>query len=144
MSVESPVRVLFVCTGNACRSQMAEGLARHLGGGRVQSYSAGVFPAGVNRFAIEVMKEAGIDISSHRSKSFEDLDGLEPDFVITLCDFAESMCPAYPGARRKEHWPTFDPSQVPGTREELLPMFRATRDELAARIREFLGETLPA
>lgn len=122
---------------------MAEGLARHLGCEKIESYSAGVMAVGVNPMAAEVMREFGIDISEQWSKDVSELDGLDPDVVITLCGYAQSQCPSFSGARVKEHWPTDDPSQTYGTREELLPRFRATRDELAARIRAFL-DLLPA
>ncbi len=143
-AANSKIKVLFLCTGNSCRSQMAEGWARHYAGDRIESHSAGVAPAGVHPLAIEVMSEVGVDISSQQSKDVDALDGLEPDIVITLCDYAASQCPDFPGAARKEHWPTYDPSQTFGTRDELLPKFRKTRDELGDRIRAFLEQVLGA
>ncbi|MBI2837781.1 MAG: arsenate reductase ArsC [Acidobacteria bacterium] len=136
-------KVLFLCTGNSCRSQMAEGLARRLGGARIESHSAGVMAAGVNPLAAEVMGELGIDISGQWSKDVSEVEELEPDIVITLCGYAQSQCPEFAAAKVKEHWPTDDPSQTYGTRAELLPRFRATRDELAAKIRAFLDRLPP-
>lgn len=141
---EKKPKILFLCTGNSCRSQMAEGWGRHFAGDMADVHSAGLFPAGVNPLAVDVMAEAGVDISGQYSKGFDSLEGLNPDIVITLCDHAQSLCPDYPGASRKEHWPTFDPSQTLGTREELLPLFRETRDELKGRISEYFSKLLPA
>ncbi len=135
--------ILFLCTGNSCRSQMAEGLARHHGGDRVEVHSAGVIHVGVHPLAADVMKEAGIDISSQYSKDIDEIRHLKPDFVITLCDYAQSVCPDFTGDARKEHWPTPDPSQTSGTRDELLPRFRQTRDELGEKIVAFLDAHLP-
>lgn len=124
-------RVLFLCVANSARSQMAEGLARARFGSRVQS--AGSAPSVVNPYAIEVMREIGIDLTAHRSKSVQDIDPASVDVVITLC--AEEVCPVFLGAARRLHWPIPDPaSPEPLPREELLARFRSARDTLRARI----------
>jgi arsenate reductase len=124
--------VLFLCTGNSCRSQMAEGLLRHLGGDRFDAYSAGTRPAGVNPTAIEVMRELGSDISRHRSKHVDEFEGQSFDLIITVCDHAREACPLLPGARRVMHWNIDDPAGRDPT------AFRTARDEIAARVRELL------
>ena len=132
------IKILFLCTGNSCRSQIAEGFARYYGGNRLEVYSAGVMPVGVHPLAAQVMKEISIDISNQYSKDIDEVRDVKPDIVITLCDYAQSLCPDFAGASCKEHWPTFDPSQTYGTQDELLPRFRKTRDELGERIKAFL------
>src|SRR5688572_31633040 len=102
-------RVLILCTGNSARSQMAEGLLRHLAGDRFEVASAGVSPTRVRPEAIEAMREIGIDISTHRSKSVEELGGLEFDYVITVCDNANEQCPVYPAETTRIHWSFDDP-----------------------------------
>jgi len=97
-------RVLFLCTGNSCRSQMAEGFLRHMAGDRFEVFSAGVKPAQVNPLAIKVMAEAGIDISKHRSKSVMELIGQQFDYIVTVCDNAKQTCPVFPGKHEKIHW----------------------------------------
>jgi arsenate reductase (thioredoxin) len=129
-----PFRVLFVCTGNAARSQMAEGLANHLGEGRIEAQSAGTFPAGiVMSHAVEVMKERGIDITGHYSKGLDEVKG-PFDAVITLCDSAVLECPAPLIEARHEHWSTPDPSFVEGGREDVREAFRHVRDRLESQI----------
>jgi len=130
-------RVVILCTGNSARSQMAEGLLRHLGGTRFEVFSAGTRPVGVNVLAIEVMREVGIDISKQRSKSVGEFAGQEFATVITVCDNAAEECPIFPGAPRRAHWSLPDPAAVSGTREEKLGAFRKVRDELERRIRSF-------
>jgi len=130
-------RVVILCTGNSARSQMAEGLLRHLGGTRFEVFSAGTRPVGVNVLAIEVMREVGIDISKQRSKSVGEFAGQEFATVITVCDNAAEECPIFPGAPRRVHWSLPDPAAVSGTREEKLGAFRKVRDELERRIRSF-------
>lgn len=125
-----------MCTGNSARSQMAEGLLRHLGGGRVEVTSAGTEPRGVHPYAVQVMAEVGIDLSHHTSKSVEGFVGQDFDWVITVCDRARERCPVFPGARIL-HWSVPDPSEVRGS-EEALAAFRAVREELRWRIQEFL------
>jgi arsenate reductase (thioredoxin) len=135
-------RVLILCTGNSARSQMAEGLLRHLGGTQFEVFSAGTKPAGVNGLAIEVMREVGIDISKQRSKSVGEFARQEFATVITVCDNAAEECPIFPGAPRRAHWSLPDPAAVSGTREEKLGAFRKVRDELERRIRLFANSEM--
>ena len=138
-----PFRVLFVCTGNAARSQMAEGLAGHLGQGRIEAHSAGTHPAGlVMRGAVEVMRERGIDISGHCSKGLDDVPG-PFDLVITLCDSAEQECPAALVAGAHEHWSTPDPTFVDGGPDEVLEAFRQVRDRLQTQIAALIDRVRP-
>ncbi|HUV41980.1 MAG TPA: arsenate reductase ArsC [Sedimentisphaerales bacterium] len=132
------IKVLFLCTGNACRSQMAEGWAKHLKSHVIDAYSAGIMPSAVNAIAIQIMAEAGVDISSHFSKHIDDLTGINFDYVVTLCDNARQQCPVFHGRAKLVHEPFIDPSFVPGTRETVLAAFRTTRD----KIREFI-EKMP-
>ena len=132
-------RVLILCTGNSARSQMAEGLLRRLGGAAYDVYSAGTRPVIVNPLAIEAMREIGMDISSHRSKSVAEFDGQRFDTVITVCDSAAEQCPIFPGAPWRIHWSLPDPAAVGGTQEEKLAAFRAVRTTLETRLREFLA-----
>ncbi len=135
-----PLRILFVCTGNAARSQMAEGLANHLGDGRVEAHSAGTFPAGmVVGHAVAVLKERGIDISGHYSKGLDEVRG-PFDRVITLCDSAVKECPAPLIEARHEHWSTPDPSFVDGGPDAVREAFRQTRDRLESRIAALIDE----
>lgn len=123
-------KVLFLCTGNACRSQMAEGWARALKSEEFEAFSAGVAPCYVHPRAARVMNEAGVDISAQYSKHPEDLDGMEFDYVVTLCGFAEEVCPAYPGFGKRVHRPFEDPVHARGTEEEVLARFREVRDQI--------------
>ena len=132
-------RVLILCTGNSARSQMAEGLLRHLGGARHEVFSAGTKPVGVNPLAMEAMREIGIDISTQRSKSVTEFAGQTFAAVITVCDSAAEQCPVFPGAPRRVHWSLSDPAAVSGTQAEKLAAFRQVRDELERRIRLFVG-----
>jgi arsenate reductase (thioredoxin) len=138
-------RVLILCTGNCVRSQMAEGLLRHLGGTAYEVHSAGSRPNGyVSGLAIEAMREIGIDISSHRSKSVSEFEGQDFDTVITVCDSAAELCPVFPGAPQRIHWSIWDPGYATGSHEEKLAAFRSVRDDLAERLRSFLSSTQPA
>lgn len=130
--------VLFLCTGNSCRSQMAEGWLRHLGGGRFAAFSAGLRPGVVHPLAIEVMREVGVDISQQISKDVSTLLGRHFTYVITVCDRARDSCPIFPGPSMREHWPIEDPATVEGSHEERMRVFRATRDEIAERVREWI------
>jgi arsenate reductase len=134
-------RVLFLCTGNSCRSQMAEGLLRHFAGDQFDVHSAGTRPAGLNPVAVEAMSELGIDISGQRSKSVTGFLGQQFEFVITVCDSANESCPVFPGTNRL-HWSFEDPAAAQGTPEQRAAIFRRVRDEIAARIRDFLDERL--
>lgn len=129
-------RVLFLCTGNSCRSQMAEGFLKHLGGERFEVESAGVKPTQVNPIAIKVMAEAGIDISRHRSKSIIEFRGQAFDYVITVCDNAKETCPVFSGKYEKIHWSLEDLAVFKGTHKEALAVFRKTRDEIKRRIED--------
>jgi|UniRef100_A0A7C3UXM9 arsenate reductase len=135
-------KVLFLCTENACRSQMAEGLMNHDLAGEVKAYSAGVRPSRVNPRAIQVMAELGIDISRHRSKSVDELAGEEFDLVITVCDSAAEQCPMFPGNTEVLHISFPDPAKATGTEEEILTVFRRVRDDLRARLGNLLREKL--
>jgi arsenate reductase len=135
------LKVLFLCTGNSCRSQMAEGWARHLKGGVIEAYSAGIEPRGLDSNAVRVMAEAGVDISSHRSKDIRDLIDIPFDHVVTVCGHAEETCPVFPRPLKRIHRGFDDPPRLAEkarTEEEVLNHYRRVRDE----IREFI-ETLP-
>ncbi len=135
----SKVRVLFVCTGNSCRSQMAEGWARYLGGERLEVQSAGIEAHGKNPRAIAVMREAGVDISAQASTrlSEEMLDWA--DWVITVCGHADEHCPALPASVRKRHWPLSDPAKATGEEAAVMQVFRASRDEIRERVQDLLA-----
>lgn len=131
-------RVLFLCTGNSCRSQMAEGWLQHLGKDRFDVYSAGTHPVGLNPGAVEVMREVGIEISGHRSKHVEEFSDQRFDAVITVCDRAKESCPLFPGGGTVLHWSFDDPASAVGTSEERLAVFRRVRDEIQEKIRRFM------
>ena len=132
-------RVLIMCTGNVARSQMGEGLLRHLGGDRFEVFSGGLVPSYVRPNAIAVMKELGIDISHHRSKSVNEFVDDEPfDYVITVCDHAAQYCPTFPGEAKRIHWSIADPVVI-GDDEAQREAFRAARDDLKSRIQEFVA-----
>ncbi|MDI9259376.1 arsenate reductase (thioredoxin) [Alicyclobacillus sendaiensis] len=135
-------RIYFLCTGNSCRSQMAEGWARHLGGERIEVQSAGIEAHGLNPRAVQVMQEVGIDISHHRSKLI-DPDFLEQaDYVITLCGDANDRCPVTPPHVKRLHWGFPDPAKATGSEDDVLNQFRQVRDAIGAQIRAFLEEEL--
>ena len=130
-------RVLILCTGNSARSQMAEGLLRHLAGRRVEVFSAGVEPGFVRPQAIEAMRERGIDITSQRSKSVDEFAGREFDYVITVCDNARERCPVFPGRYERIHWSFDDPAAAQGDEAAVMAVFRRVRDEIEGRLRDF-------
>ena len=132
-------RVLILCTGNSARSQMAEGLLRHEGGAAFEVESAGVEPSHVRPQAIEAMREIGIDISGHRSKSVDEFAGQEFDYVITVCDNAKERCPIFPGKTQRIHWSFDDPAAAEGNEAAKLAVFRRVRDEIQGRLREFIA-----
>jgi arsenate reductase len=134
-------RVLILCTANSARSQMAEGLLRHDAGARVEVASAGTHPGRVRPEAIEVMREIGIDISAHRSKSVDEFADQSFDLVLTVCDSARETCPVYPGHGKRLHHAFTDPAAAGGTGEDRLAAFRAVRDELRTYLVE-LARTL--
>jgi arsenate reductase (thioredoxin) len=141
---ERPARVIFLCTHNSARSQMAEGLFRALGGERVEAFSAGTVATAVRPEAIAVMNELGIDISTHESKTLDRFLGEQFDEVVTVCDDANEACPIFPGARRR-HWSIDDPSRVAGSETERMTAFRSARDELRQRIEtELIPVCLPS
>jgi arsenate reductase len=127
-------RVLFLCTHNSARSQMAEGLLRHLAGDRVEAHSAGTEATFVRPLAIRAMAELGIDISGQRSKTLERYLGQPFDVVVTVCDDANEACPVFPGARERLHWSLLDPSQAAGSEDEQVAVYRAVRDAIRERI----------
>lgn len=131
-------KVLFLCTGNSCRSQMAEGWLKSLGGDRFEVYSAGIVAHGKNPRAIEVMHEAGIDISGQQSKAVtpEMLEGL--DLLVTVCGHADETCPAVPVTCEKQHWPFDDPAKATGSEDQIMAEFRRVRDQIRTRIEMFL------
>jgi arsenate reductase (thioredoxin) len=132
-------RVLFLCTGNSARSQMAEGLLRQLAGDQYEVFSAGTRPMGLNPLAVEAMREVGVDISAQRSKHVSEFDGAAVSVVVTVCDHARESCPVFPSAGRMIHWSFDDPAAAEGSHDEKLAEFRRIRDLIAARIRtEFL------
>jgi arsenate reductase len=135
----SKIRVLFVCTANAARSQMAEGLLRSKYGDRFEAFSAGTRQAKVSERAIEVMREIGIDISHHRSKTLAEFSGTSFDLAVTLCDNAHAICPVVSGAKKTIHYGFADPHLTPGTDEVVLDEYRKVRDEIAAWIDEEFG-----
>lgn len=130
-------RVLFLCTGNSARSQMAEALLRHLGGADYEVQSAGTKPKSeVNKFAIEVLEEIGISTNRLHPKLVDDFVNQKFDLVVTVCDNARQSCPYFPGANQMEHWSLEDPTAFQGTYDEILFKFRETRDEIRKRIKE--------
>ena len=132
------LKILFLCTGNSCRSQMAEGWAEKLKEDQIEPFSAGVFPINVNWRVIQVMAEAGVDITSHHSKHLDDFRGIDFDYVITLCDNAKELCPVFGGKTKLIHKPFADPTVLMGAEKVIMDAFRKTRD----KIRDFVS-TLP-
>ncbi len=127
-------KVLFLCTGNSARSQMAEGYLRHIADERYQALSAGIEPKGLNPLAVETMQEIGIDISAQQSKDVVSLLGQHIPYVVTVCDNARERCPIFPGTWKFLHWSFEDPAAVEGSREERLAAFRCVRDQIIVRI----------
>jgi arsenate reductase (thioredoxin) len=136
------LKVLFLCTENSCRSQMAEGLVNHDLAGQVQAFSAGVRPSRVNPRAIQVMAELGIDLSKHRSKGVEELAEEQFDLVITVCDRAAGQCPIFPGETEVRHVGFPDPAKATGTEEEIMAVFRRVRDALREQLVPLLRDKL--
>lgn len=137
-------RVLFLCTHNSARSQMAEGWLRHLAGDRFDAYSAGTEATRVRPLAVRAMAEVGIDISRHESKTLERYVPEPWDYVITVCDDANESCPYFPGGKRRLHWSFPDPSRATGAEEEQLVAYRSARDAIRARIARELVAAGPA
>ena len=135
------VKVLFLCTHNSARSQMAEGLLRHLAGERFEAHSAGTEATHVRPLAVRAMDEVGVDITSQESKTLDRYLEEPFDYVITVCDAADEACPSFPGATNRLHWSFEDPSQAEGSEDERLAVFRRVRDEIRERIeREIMNE----
>ena len=133
-----PIRVLFVCTGNSARSQLAEAILRDVGGADFQAFSAGTEPKGINPCTIRVLGEIGIDWSNARSKPATEFVGQPFDYVITVCDRARRTCPVFPGNHNTLHWGLDDPAEVEGTDEQKLEAFRRTLTEVSLRVRPFV------
>ena len=137
---QSKQRVLFLCTGNSCRSQMAEGFLREFGGDAFEVASAGVDPTRINPLAIRVMAEAAVDISEQYSKSADEMTAQHFDYVITVCDRAREACPIFPRAAHSLHWSFEDPAEATGAEDDRLIVFRRVRDEISAQVREFVSK----
>ena len=132
------MNILFLCTGNSCRSQIAEGWARQLGGTAFKVQSAGIEAHGKNPRAIAVMAEAGVDISAQESTKLTDGMLESADYLVTVCGHADEHCPAVPAGTRKEHWPLPDPAKATGNEDEIMAVFRASRDDIRARVASLL------
>ncbi len=135
------MKLLFLCTGNSCRSQMAEGWARHLGHEVFEHIaSAGIEAHGLNERAVSVMREAGVDISGHQSSLIDSFDLNDFSLVVTVCGDADDKCPLLPAGTQKRHWPLSDPAKLTGTEEEIIEGFRASRDDIRARIEALIAD----
>ena len=134
----SPPRVLFLCTHNSARSQMAEGFLRAMAGDRFEAGSAGTEKTSVNPLAVRAMAELGIDLGGHTSKVYADVEVPAWDYLITVCDDANERCPWVPGSVQRLHWSFPDPSRATGTEEERLVVFRRVRDQIQARLTDWL------
>jgi len=130
--------ILFLCTGNSCRSQMAEGFARKMLPKNIEIFSAGLEPKSVHPMAVKVMQEAGIDISQQRSKNISEIPIDKIDLVVTLCGDAAERCPIFPGKVKKIHWSLDDPAKVQGSQEEIIKIFRKVRDKIKSYIISYL------
>ena len=140
MTDSTPLRVLVLCTGNSCRSQMAEGWLRALYPDRIEAYSAGSQPAGyVHPLAVQVMAEAGVDISAGHSKSLNEFLEQRFDYVLTVCNSAAEACPVFPGPARRVHRDFTDPAKAEGSPDEVLAVFRRVRDEIKVWLIEIFG-----
>ena len=130
-----PLKILFVCTGNSARSQMAEGFARHFGQGRVEAYSAGMAPSALHPHAVRVMQEKGLDISAQQTKAFDWDLARRMDVVVTVCGNANETCPVLPPKVMRLHWPLEDPAAAAGSEETILATFRTVRDHVEMLVR---------
>ena len=141
MTDKKKMNVLFLCTGNSCRSQMAEGWLRKLAGERFEVYSAGLEPHGINPYTITVMEELGIDMNDHSSDHLDKYKGeIDFDFLITVCGNADERCPYFPGMGTRLHWPFEDPAAFVGPEDETLAAFRTVRDQIKEKIQAWLEE----
>ncbi|HUQ78562.1 MAG TPA: MerR family transcriptional regulator [Patescibacteria group bacterium] len=141
---EEPIRVLFVCTGNSARSQIAEAVLGRLGGADFEVHSAGTEPKGVNPFTVQILDSAGFDWSGARSQSVDEFAGQSFDYVITVCDRARQTCPTFPGSQNRLHWGLDDPAEVEGSDAERLGAFQRTYTEVNQRVRPFVEVALRA
>ena len=139
--MDKKIKILFLCTHNSCRSQLAEGLLKNLAGDKFEVYSAGVNPTSVHPLAKKVMKEIGIDISGQQSKSVDEFLDKEFDYVITVCDNARQTCPFFSGNHELLHWSLEDPAIALGSEEERLLMFRKIRDQVRDHIQRLINTT---
>ncbi len=135
-------RILVLCTGNSCRSQIAEGYLKHFAGDKAEIYSAGIETHGVNPKAIETMKEDGIDISQHASNNIDEYRNIDFDFVITVCDNAKERCPFFPTTAKKFHQNFSDPAKATGTEEEIKEQFRQVRQQIKDYCEKFVAYNL--
>jgi len=135
-------KILVLCTGNSCRSQIAEGYLMHFAAERAEIYSAGIETHGVNPKAIEIMKRDGIDISAHTSNNINEYLDIDFDYVITVCDNAKESCPYFPGNAVKLHYNFPDPAKAVGTEEEVMEQFRAVREMIRSYTQNFVNENL--
>jgi arsenate reductase len=135
-------KILVLCTGNSCRSQIADGYLKHFAGDRAEVYSAGVETHGVNPRAIETMKEDGIDISKHRSNNVSEYLDVDFDYVITVCDNAKERCPYLPTQAKKFHYNFPDPAKAIGTEEEITEQFRVVREMIKSYCQKFITENI--
>lgn len=135
-------KILVLCTGNSCRSQIAEGYLRHFAGNKAEVYSAGVETHGVNPRAIQIMQEDGIDISKHTSNNVNEYKGIDFDFVITVCDNAKERCPYFPSNAIKFHYNFPDPAKATGTEEEIMQQFRNVRNLIKKYSQDFVATNL--
>jgi arsenate reductase len=142
--MSDPIRVLFICTGNSARSQMAEALLRFMGGSDFEVFSGGTEPKGVNPYTVCVLDEICIDWSAAVSKPLAGFVGQRLDYVVTVCDRARQACPYFPGRHEMLHWDLEDPAEVEGTDEDKLDAFRHTRTEIADRLRPFVEQARAA
>lgn len=132
------IRVLVLCTGNSCRSQIAEGYLKHFAAGKAMIYSAGVETHGVNPRAVATMQQDGIDISKHTSNNMNEYEDIAFDYIITVCDNAKERCPFFPSSARKFHYNFPDPAKATGTEEEIMAQFREVREQIKAYSKDFI------
>ena len=136
------MKLLFLCTGNACRSQMAEGWAHALAGEKINVYSAGIEAHGLNPRAVAVMQEAGVDISGQESTRLSEDMLKQMDYVVTVCGHADERCPVLPPGVRKEHWPLSDPAKAEGIEDDIMQVFRHSRDDIKQRTQALIERLL--
>lgn len=138
--MKEKINILYLCTGNSCRSQMAEGFTREYGQDKIDVKSAGISPAGINPTAVKVMKEKGVDIFGQTSDPINPFDIEKADIIITLCGDARENCPVIPKTKETRHWKLEDPARAQGTEEEILSFFRKVRDQIDEKVKELIHE----